>query len=397
MKSAFLKSLLLVSVAAPTAFAFDLYETAPSVGMPESHAIRYSANVSVGYDDNLNSSDNNEQDGFFTQFGVGASYADHEAATQISYSVNLGGRLYDDASEATDRRFVSISSLTASLSHSFSPSSVYTTSLNMSYTMEPNIASGISSNYDQGEYFNWAWSHAYSQAIDARWSWTINGSYSGMVYTEEPYDDDNRQYLTAGLTLSYRYSSLTTYSVGTSYHHDIRKEGENSDNIYFNLSASHSLSPLSSVYASVGVQCKMIADESDLYPTFRAGYRRQITDGLSANLYVSLDNENIDTGRAANDIYLSDQTVRAGADLSYAWTHKVTFYVDASLLYRDYSDHTGGAADKSDTTWVIGMGMRYKFTEHLTGTIDYKYTSAEREVGGDYDRNRISTGLSYTF
>ncbi len=396
MKSAFLKSLLLVSAAAP-AFAFDLYDTAPSIGMLESHAVRYSAYVNVGYDDNLNSSENDPQDGMFAQAGVGASYADREAATQISYSVNLGARLYDEESDTTNRRLVSISTLSASLSHSFSPSSVYSTDLRMSYTTEPNIASGISSSYDQGEYINWAWSHAYSQAIDARWSWTINGTYSGMIYTEDEYNDDNRQYLTAGLTLSYRYSSLTTYSMGTSYRHDIREEGENSDNVYLNLSVSHSLSPLSSVYASVGVQCKMIADESDLYPTFRAGYRRQITDGLSANIYVSLDNENIDAGRAANDLYLSDQTVRAGADLSYAWTHKVTFYVDGSLLYRDYSDHTGGAPDKTDTTLVIGVGMRYKFTEHLTGNIDYRYTSADRDVGGDYERNRISTGLSYTF
>ncbi len=395
MKSVFLKSLLLVSASAP-AFAFSLYDTAPVIGVPQSHAITYRAYASVGYDDNLNSSATDPQDGVYTQFGVGAAFSDQESATRISYNVNLGARLYDKTSDATDRKLFSESSLSASLSHSFSPASVYTTSLSMRFSTEPNFASSISSNYDQGEYFNWSWSHAYSQAIDSRWSWTINGAYSGTIYMEDSYQEKDRQYLTAGLTLSYRYSSLTTYSISTSYRHDMRSEGENSDNVYFNLGVSHSLSPVSSVYATVGVQCKMIASESDLYPNLRVGYRREIVEGLSANIFASLDNENIDTGRYANSIYLSDQTLRAGADLSYALTHKVTFYVDASVLFRDYSKHTGGAPDKEDTTWVIGAGMRYKFTEHLTGNIDYKYTSCDREWG-DYDRNRISTGVTYTF
>ncbi len=396
MKSSFLNALLLASASAPAAFAFSLYDTAPPVGMPESYAVKYQAYASVGYDDNVNSSTTNQQESLYTQFGVRASYSDQESATRISYNVNLGGRLYDEAAEGMDRHFFSESSLKASLSHSFSAASVYTTSVSMSYSTEPNFAYSISSSYDQGEYFRWAWNHAYSRAIDARWSWTVDAAYTGITYSRGDYQDDDRQYLTAGLTLSYRYSSLTTYSLSSSYRRDFRAEGENSDNAYLNVGVTHSLSPVSSLYATVGAQCKMVADETNFYPNARFGYRRVITEGLSANVYFSYDNENVSGGYFAQNMYLSEQALRAGVTLDYAFTHKIAFHVDASVLNRDYSKHTGNAEDCSDTTWVLAAGMRYKFTKNLTGTVDYKYITADREWG-DYDRNRVSAGVIYTF
>ncbi len=396
MKTPFLRALLLVGLSAPASFGFSLYDTAPSVGMPESYAIKYRAYASVGYDDNLNSSSTNTQDGVFTKFGVGADYSDQESATRVSYNVNLGATLYDKAAEGTDRKLFSDSNLKASLTHSFGAASVYTTSLSMSYSTEPNYYNSISAPYAQTEYFNWSWSHAYSQAIDARWSWTINGAYSGVSYSRGMYQDCDRQYITAGLTLSYRYSSLTTYSISSTYRHDVRSAGENSDNVYLNLGVEHSLSPVSSIYATVGAQCKVVADNTDLYPNLRFGYRRAIVEGLSANIYFSLDNENIDTGYYSRYMYLSDQTIRAGARLDYVMTHKVSFHADVSVLDRDYSKHTGGLADRTDTTWVLAAGMRYKFTKHLTGTLDYRHTTCDRELG-DYDRNRISAGVIYTF
>ncbi len=396
MKSRFLSALCLACASAPAALAFNLYDTAPSIGVPQSHAMRYHAHATVGYDDNLNSSTDDKDDGFFTNFGVGASYSNQEAATRISYSANLGARLYDKSAEGSSRELFGDCNLVGSLSHSFSAASAYTTSLSLNYSPDLNLSDSISSAYSQGEVFRWSWSHAYSRAIDQRWSWSLSGSYSGNAYTDSAYHNDDRQYVTGGLTLSYRYSPLTTYSVSTTYRHDFRRVGENSDNVYLNGSVSHSLTPISSVYATVGMQLKTVASETKLYPNLRAGYRREIKEGVSANIYFSLDNENVDTGTRASYMYLSDQTIRTGASINYAMTHKVSFYVDASVLYNDYSDHTGGRADEEKTTWVLSTGMRYKFSDNLTGLINYQYTSCEQDAG-DYHRNKVSTGVSYSF
>ncbi len=396
MKTPFLKALVLGGMFAPSAFAFSLYEIAPPVGVPKSHAIKYDAYANVGYDDNLNSSSTNKQDGTYVQAGVGATYSDQESATRLSYNVSLGARLYDEPAENSDRRLFSESSARASLVHSFGAGSVYTTNLSMSLSTEPNYSLTISSPYDQSEYFNWSWSHAYSRAIDTRWSWTVNVAYSGQLYTRGSYQEDERQYLTGGLTLSYRRSSLTTYNIGTSFRRDFRREGENSENLYFTVGAEHSLTPISSVYASAGLQIKTIVDHTDVYPNLRVGYRRSLGEGLSANMYLSYDNENIDTGYSRNSTYRSDMTLRAGVDLRYAYTHKVSFNAGFSVLNRDYSDNTGNAADHTDTTWVLSVGMGYKFTEHLSGNITYQYTDCERDYNS-YERNRISAGVSYSF
>ncbi len=396
MKSRYLSALLLACASAPAAFAFNLYDTAPSVGMPESYAIRYNSYVTVGYDDNINSRPTDQEGSTFSQFGVGAAYSDQESVTAIAYNVSLGGRLYNDEAESSSRQGFFDCSATASLTHSFSAESAYTTSVNLSFSPDLNIADSISSSYTQGEVFRWAWNHAYSQAIDSRWSWTASAAYNGNVHENNSYRQDDRHFLTGGLTLAYRYSPLTTYNISSTYRHDFRREGENSQNIYFNLGLTHSLTPISSVYATVGVQLKSVAGHDDLYPNLRAGYRREIGEGLSANIYFSMDNENVDSGYSSDSMYLSDVSLRAGANLVYTMTHKVSFHADVSVLNNQYSEHTGGRADKEETTWVLAAGMRYKFTERLTGLIDYQFTSSEQDWG-DYHRNKVSTGVTYTF
>ncbi len=395
MKTPFIKALLLAGLLAPSSFALSLYDTAPPIGLPESHAIMYSAYASMAWDDNINSSSEDEQSAMRYSFGVRASYSDQESADRIGYKVQLGGRLYDKAPEGNNQRLFCDSSLHADFSHTFSDQSVYTTSLNMSYRQDPDFANGISSAHDQGECFNWSWSHVYSRAIDTRWSWSINASYSGNTYTRGEYKTDDRQYVNAGGTLSYRASGLTTYSLSTTYRHDMRSHGLDSENIYLNAGISHALSPVSSVSATAGVQCKFIDGRQNFYPNIRLGYNRRIVEGLSVRFYASYDNENVNTYRAGNS-YLSDQTLRVGTDLSYALTHKVTFNAGFSMLNSRYSKHTGNAADHTELTWCFNAGMGYKFTKNLSGSVDYRFTKASRRAG-DYDRSVLSTGLTYNF
>ncbi len=396
MKTPFLHSLLVAGLRSPAASGFSGYDFARPIGMPESHGVKYTARVAIGYDSNVNMSAEDEEDGLFTELGAGASYSDQEAATKIRYNINLAARLYEDSAQGTGREAFANCNLTASLSHAFGAGQVYTTTLRAQISPDMDFSNAISSSYAQGETFNWSWNHAYSKAIDSRWSWTANASYNGYIYTDTTWRYLDRQYLTGGLSLAYRASSLTTYNGGISYRHDFRSEGENSKNVYFNVGADHSLDAVSSVSATLGLQLKMIAGETKVYPNIRFAYRREIGEGLSASAYFSFDNENIDTGRSSGEMYLSDMTVRSGVNLRYKYTHKVSFHADASVLNRNYSDHTGGADDRTDTTWVLAAGMSYKFTERLTGKIDYKFTTADQDWG-DYDRHRISTGVSYSF
>ncbi len=402
MKAVYVQALLLSGCLAPSVAAMSLYDLAPPIGVPESHLAQYSVSFSAGYDDNVNSASrhSDQDDGGFISFGVSGSYSDQESAQRISYSANIGGQLYDKDAQGTDKRMFSNCSLSASLSRALGALSNYSTSLSLSYQPEPDYANGISSARTQGDCFTWGWSHSFSRAIDSRWSWSLNGSYSGSRYTEQLYQIDNRWYLGGGASLSYRQTALTSYSLNASYSYAAREEGYNSDNVYLTLGISHSLSPVSSCSASFGTQYKVTGGENSFYPTINLGYNRSLTSGLSAQVYVAYSNENVNTyrynGQGGHVNYLSDGSFRYGTSLSYALSHKVTFTGSISLINSHYSKSTAGAANRDELTWETSLGMSYRFTEKLSGNVTWSHTEASRDAG-DYSRNVISSGVSYSF
>ncbi len=394
MKCSFLKALVFAGVCTPAAYALSLYDTAPPIGLPESHAVRYGVHINMGYDDNLNSSDTDRNGGSFVNFGVSASYADHESVTNLSYSAHIGGTLYDDKANGTNQRLFSDMSLSARMSHSFSPGSSYSLSASLSYKPEPDYENGISAARAQGDCLNWSLSNSYSQSIDARWSWTVSAGYSGNIYGENAYQHDDRQYISGGVSLNYRYSSLTSYSVSTNYRYDYRRMGFDSENVYINASMNTSLSPVSSMSLSLGTQTKFINGASDFYPNLRLGYNRSLTAGLSMSAYVSYDNENVDTYGGHGD-YLSNATWRVGMTSSYRLSPIVSFNFDVSLINAVYENGTNGLQDRDRMTWTASAGMSYMFTRTLSGNIRYTYT---KQTGYfDYYRNVVSAGLSYSF
>lgn len=399
MNSRILKAIALSGLFATTSFGFSLYDAAPIIGLPESHAARYGVYVNAGYDDNLNNSATNKESGGFVRYGLTAAYADNESATKKSFDARLGGQLYNKTANGTDERNFCDMSFSGRLTHAFSAESQYVGSASFTYTPEPDYSNGISAANNQGDCLSWHIGNAYSRTIDCRWSWTANVSYNGNVYTDSDYEYDDRTYLSCGLSLHYRNDSRTTYSLNSTWRREMRNEGYDSDSWFTNVSVSHSLSPTDSLSFAVGVQAKFIDGNTDLYPTLDFSYRRVLTEGLSARAYVRFSNENIDTFvRAGSTNYLSNETWRFGGSLNYVLTPMVSFNVDASVLAAAYSKGTNNAPDYDRSTWTLGAGMTYKFTNNLSGNVRYTYVHGDTYRAYDtYDRNTISAGLNYTF
>lgn len=388
--------LSLGALLSPAAFGLSLYDTAPAIGLPESFAVRYSASVSVGYDDNLDSERNSRKGGAFTRFGVGAAYADYESVTRLAYNARLGGTFYSKEANGTRQQMFSDISIRATLQHSLDYRSMYKADFSLSYTPEPDYANGISAPLNQGDCLNWSVANTYSRFIDERWSWNVNASYSGNIYSESEYQIDDRQYVNAGAGLNYRVSVRTTYGIGASYRYEMRDHGFDSRSGFINASVSHSLSAISSATFAVGAQAKFIDGDTNFYPNMRAGYARTLAEGLTTSVYVSLDNENVNTYNYRGN-YRSDMTWRAGADFNYRFTPTVSFVWGASLLDSSYSKGTNNLSKTDRTTWTGHVGMTYAFTSELSGNIHYKYTHSTGSNNYGYHRNVMSAGLSYTF
>lgn len=399
MKSFFYKAVLLAGMFAGSAFAFSLYDTAPAVGLPQSHAIQYNSSVRLGYDSNMNSSFRDETSSCYVNAGVGASYADFESVDKITYSFNLGATKYLKETEGSGRSMYSDCSLSASVAHSINARSTYMASLSLSYSPEPDYASGISASRRQGDCLYWSFNNSYNQSIDARWSWNVSAGYSGILYSETEYQADDRQYLNCSAGLSYRASELLSYRTDFSYRFDMRDVGYNSDNYTLAFGFSRSLDPVSSCSGSLGLQTKVVCGDTLLSPNLHFGYNRRVTEGLSANTYIALSNENVDTYRVNGD-YLSDMTWRVGVNCSYTLSPDVSFNFGLSLVRSQYTQGTRGMADETNTTLNPSVGMSYRFSSDMVGSINYSYTWYNTERSGysdGYNRHNISTGLTYTF
>ncbi len=400
MRSYIYKALLLTGLCAVQVRAISLYDTAPVVGLPVSHAVRYSAYARLGYDDNINSSYVDKSSSLYVNAGFNGSYADHESVDKVTYSFNLGATRYLSSGDSEGQKMYSDSNLSASLVHAFSARSTYMGSLALSYSPEPDYASGISASRQQGDCLYWSTNHSYNQSIDSRWSWNVAGGYSGNLYSETEYQRDNRQYVNCSAGLNYRASELLSYNYRFNYRYDLREYGYNSNNLTLSAGFSLALDPVSSCSGSIGLQSKLVGGKTILTPNINLGYNRRVSDGLSVNSYLTLSNENVDTYRGIGASYLSDVTWRLGVNCNYRLSPDVSYMFGVSLMSSSYSKGTQRMADEKNVTINPTFGMTYRFSEQLSGNINYSYTWYETRRSGDsngYERHNVSMGLTYTF
>lgn len=406
MKSVFYRALLVSGVFAAVGDAYSLYDAAPMVGLPESHAIRYSMSARVGYDSNVNwSYTGHEDESVYVNASVSAAYADMESVNKLSYNVRLGASHYfglEDNSSVSETR--GDCALSASVVHAFGAADTYSGSLSVTYSPQPDYASGYSPAYSYGDIVTVSQSNVYSHAIDARWSWNASVSFQSVNYTENEERSDDRYYLSAGTGLQYRESSLLTYMFNLGYSRDLRDCGQDSNVYTATVGFQRSLDPFSSCGGSIGIQARQYSSDTIVNPCGNFSYRRKVSEGLNVSFYTSFSNENVDTyrstGGSSGASYLSDMTWRVGMNSSYVLSPDVTYNFGASLMRSNYSRGGGRLMNEETLSVQLTAGLSYAFSRDLRGDISgsYNWYMRDYEVY-DQDMNRwtVSTGLTYSF
>lgn len=410
MRSPFFKYSALLLCSAPGAFALSLYDAAPAIGLPESQAVRYSFNTRVGYDTNPSCCTNSahKKGSAYANASLSATYRDVESTDQISYTARLGATYYftENQRGGSDygAKWHADCMIGAEWTHAFSSMSRNTLGVKLTYKPEPDYDNGISAHNRRGDCFTWNLHDVYTQAIDARWSWNVGGSYSGTHYdgSERGYGhyNDNRQYISVFGGISYRASALTTYSVNASASRCLRTYGLDSNSYTLTAGVSHAIDTTSSCSFNVGIQDVAIAGDNRISPTFNAAYNRKMTEGLSMRAYVRFSNENTDSYRGSNLSYKDVLTWRIGADATYTISPDFSVCAGASVLFASYRAGQKGLATESRDCYDVHVSLNYKFSNSLSGDISCRYNSGtyDRKARTDsYDRVETSCGLSYHF
>ncbi len=381
--------------------ASSLYDVTPRVGLLESMPLKWSFSVNAGYDDNVNAvakGSASYESSSFVGFVLGSSYSNQDARTQLTYNARLGGDVYTRNVRGRSGQVVGNSSVSMQLTHAFDSTLRYTMNNSVAYTPDPNYADGISSSRRQGNTFTFSTAHTVGKSLDPRWAMNTNVSYSGILYSESEYKDDNREYVNVGESLSFKASERTSYIANLSGQFVMRQEGYNNQNIYTTVGVQHALSPLSNVSLNVGTQVKLQEGFGNkLYPTLSGGYNRVVTDSTSVNFYFSYNNESVGTYYAGRN-YGSNSTWRLGVACNQRLTHVLSLNYGASAMFSDYTMGESGLGDHKETTYNLNVGLSWRLDRAWSVGISYAYTNAD--LGGfaaPYHRNVYSVSTTYTF
>ena len=381
--------------------ASSLYDVTPRVGLLESTPLRWSFTLSAGYDDNVNAvskSNPNYESSSFVGFLLGSSYSNQDSRTQLSYNVSLGGDVYTRNVHGRSDQVVGNSSVSMQLVHAFDSTLRYTMNNSVAYTPDPNYADGISASRRQGNTFTFNTSHTIGKSLDPRWALNTNMSYSGILYSEGDYKDDNREYVNIGESLSFRASERTSYIANASGQFVLRQEGYDNQNLYTTVGVQHALSPLSNVSLNAGTQIKMQQGfGTKIYPTLSGGYNRVVTDSSTVSFYFSYNNESVGTYYAGRN-YGSNSTWRLGASCNQRLTHVLSLNYGASAMFSDYTMGEAGLGDRQQTTYNLNVGLSWRLDRAWSVSVSYAYTHAD--LGGastPYQRNVYSINTTYTF
>lgn len=401
MKSYFYKSLLVCAASATVGGAFSLYDSAPMVGLPESYNVKYSASFGVGYDSNVNWSDGNEDASPYVSASVGARYADMESVNKFSYDVRLGFKHYtglDNNSPTVETR--GDCRVGVNMVHAFDSVNTLSSSLYATYSPQPDYADGYSPAYCLGDMLTVSQSNVYTHALDSRWS--VNGSVSFQMirYMESIEQSDDRYYITGGVGAQYRESSIMTYKVNLSYSRELRSKGLDSDRYVVTVGFQRALDPFSSCGADVGIAARVYSQETVWSPCFNFSYRRKLTEGLNARVYISYADENTGSYQASQT-YLKNRTMRFGSSFDYVLSPDVTYSFGAAYIVTERSDATLGARDYDSDRYEISAGINYAFTQQLRGYIKASYSVLSQQYEGrpETSPNRwdVTTGVTYSF
>lgn len=406
MYSPFFKKCACLLCCTPGAFAFSLYDAAPTVGLPESQSPQYALNVRGGYDTNPGCSTRGRKKGSgYANASLSATYRDVDATDKLSYKARVGATRYFAKTDAYSHRgeeWKSDCMVGVELTHAFSAASRNTIAAQVTYKPEPDYDDGISAHNRRGDCLTWNVRDTYSQAIDSRWSWNVGASYSGTHYEDKSYGrfNDNRQYINGSVGLAYRASDLTTYSTGLSASRRLRQNGLDSTSYNLTFGISHAIDTTSSCNLTVGVQDVAIAGDNRFSPTLSAAYTRKMTEGLSIRFFARFSNENTDSYRGNNLSYKDVYTWRIGADATYRLSPDFSIACGTSMIFSKYGAGQRGLQGENRHCYDAHVSLNYKFTNNVSGDISCRYNAGvyDRKARTDrYDRVETSCGLSYHF
>jgi hypothetical protein len=402
LSTGLLSSLLVVSASAQ-----GLYNVGSEA--QESIPLKWVVGANATYDDHIAPGSGEKKGSASISPYVGLSLVNITPQTTWDVYARLGLIYYFDAPTGGNSNDLnSQSRIGLNLTHRFSERLRFSSRNFVSYELEPDYSYGYASSRQLGEYFYWQTDNS----IGFRWTERF-ATYTGISLTGADYDLKNNDRITweaynqfryqlgpqSVVTGDYRYSQTTGYD-----------QASDSTNQYILLGLEQRFSPNTIGIVRAGAQLRSVDDgTSTTSPYVEAALNSQVTQQLSVKAFTRYGIESYDTVRnlPGNGLVEFDdrKTLRLGLSTEYAFSPTFSMFGGVDYIPtsfeggRQIPSVAGSTVDDQKEDIINAyIGASMKFNDFLTGTVSYNYTHSSSDFSNnDYNRNRISLGLSAEF
>jgi hypothetical protein len=381
----------------------------------ESLPLKWVVGLNAIYDDNVNpggfdAAGNPVSD---SSFGlnpyVGCSFVSMTPQTTWDVYARLGLIYYFDAPEGMDD-VNSQSRLGVNLTHRFSERLRFVSRNFVSYELEPDYSYGYASSRATGEYFYWQTDNS----LGFRWTERV-ATYTGLVLSGTTYADvENNDRFTWELYNQFRYQLSPQTVLTLDYRYgQTTGDGVSSDSVnqYLLGGVEHRFSPNTIGIVRAGAQFRDVEDgDSTSSPYLEFALNSQVNEQFRVRSFARYGIESYDTVQsfASTPVdtvveYDDRRTLRFGLSGDYAISPMFSVFGGVDYIPTSYDSPRivsgpGPALDQDEDVINAYIGLSVKFNDYLTGTASYNYTNSSSDlVGRDYDRNRVSVGVSAEF
>jgi hypothetical protein len=378
----------------------------------ESLPLNWTLSIDGIYDDNTSPGIVGAKDQTFAvDTNVGVSYRKVNAQTTLDVYARLGVLYYLDAPVAigADETYGQArAGLT--LNHSFNERVRFVSTNYLGYELEPNYVQGFaSSRTGSAQYFFLS----SENAVGYRWTERF-GTFSGIrafIFDLDQVQNSDR--VTAEYFNQFRYQ-LNPQSVLTSeYRYSSTSGSEQSSDIvshFFLVGTERRFSATNTLVVSAGAQMQesdRSSSDSNVSPYLEFNLNTAVNSQFSLQSFVRYGSEVFDTVVDLPFVGISEYdqrlTLRVGVNGAYQLNPSITLNAGVNLVNTSFEngrrlDTSASVLDADENLINAHIGTTLRITEYLNGNLTYNFTNSSSDlVARDFDRNRVSIGLSTQF
>jgi hypothetical protein len=359
--------------------------------------VKIYANLSAGYDDNVNTNMGPKRGSAFTSGNVILDYTFGNSRLQLILNAGAGGVYYIDHVTGQDYDIDLKGAL--GVNYKASPRLTLGSTLLLDYLTEPSFDNPGGLNSRNGNYFytsdNFFVAYEWSNRVSTKTSYTL-----------EAYQYDNNAVATFSNRTSHTFGNEfrlqlvpTTLLVAEGRYGIVTYQDSTLDSTtYFALGGiDHTFNPRFTGSLRGGAEFRSYDTDGDRTGPYFEGtltYAAGRRTSVSWNTRYGLEEPEVPGAQ-------SRTTFRTGLHTKFDFTSRISSTFDAYYVHDQYHSLTTAAAPIApfdENSFDIGISVRYAITPLIAVQTAYHYTDVASDFAfREYSRNRVSGGLSFTF